>query len=143
MSNTTAAPHQTLDQRRAKHAYKVVSEVLGLQEGEKKKFKTHAKKLPARIMTSGLGPALAFLEAKDYARELRGGLSDWISHCHFPWVPASPKSSDDSPDRLRADILNHSSDFLRLATAEALAYLQWLGRFTDALLKDVKTDEGE
>lgn len=132
--------HKTLDQKRAQHAYEIAKKVADSNDdGKKKKFKTQVKRLPARIMTSGLGPALAFLMAKQYTPELRQALSEWVSHQNFKWAPA-PSPRDNGRDRLATDILANSSDFLRLATAESLAYLQWLGRFTDALLKDVKTD---
>jgi hypothetical protein len=38
-------------------------------------------------------------------------------------------------------VIHGDSDFLRFATAECLAYLQWLVRFTDAELRDVSDQE--
>ena len=43
-----------------------------------KKFGGQAKKLPIRIMAAGLGQALAFLKAKDYAPGLLAELADWV-----------------------------------------------------------------
>lgn len=131
---------QTLDQKRASAAYELVERVSKQDESAKKKFKTQVKRMPVRIMTSGLGPSLAFLLPKDRAPELLKGLGGWISHPRFAW--AKPHPADPASDQLLLDILRGSTDFLRLATAETLAYLQWVGRFTEALLKDVKT-EGE
>ena len=67
---------QTLDQQRAKHAFGVVRSVKADRNADRKQFKIQVKKLPARIVTSGLGQALAFLEAKAYAPELRAGLTN-------------------------------------------------------------------
>lgn len=128
MSATTNPPEPTLDQRRAAHAWETVRKAKN-QEGEHrgqapKKFGGQAKKLPVRIIASGLGQALAFLKAKRYAPGLVAALSDWIA-CR---IPPRKGESDDLLDRIIAG----DSDFLRRATDEALAYLQWLTRFADA-----------
>jgi CRISPR-associated protein Cmr5 len=122
---------KSLDQRRAAHAFRTVNAVKAQSGSSIKEFKTQVKKMPARIMTSGLGPALAFLEAKKYAPELLAGLADWIQS--FPIAGAKPGEKM----HLLARIIDDSSDFLRFATAESLAYLQWVGRFADAVLPKV------
>ena len=116
----------TLDQRRAAHAWDVVDAVASRADKEKKEFGTQAKKLPTRIMAAGLGQALAFLEAQKYAPELRDALADWI-HRRRPSASADPEQK-----RLVVRIIRGAADFLRFATAECLAYLQWLVRFADA-----------
>jgi CRISPR-associated protein Cmr5 len=117
----------TLEQKRAAHCWACVAQVVERKSKvEQKDFGTQAKKLPTRIMAAGLGQALAFLEAKDYAPDLRDALADWI-HIRRP-------ASSDSRDakRLVVRIIHGDADFLRFATAECLAYLQWLVRFADA-----------
>jgi CRISPR-associated protein Cmr5 len=116
---------QTLDQRRAAHAWDVAQGVQRLDEKKKKEFGTQAKKLPTRIMAAGLGQALAFLEAKKYAPELRDALAGWIALRR----PVSPGGET----RLVVRVIQGDADFLRFATAESLAYLTWLVRFADAL----------
>lgn len=116
----------TLDQQRAAHAWDVVNAVASKAEKDRKEFGTQAKKLPTRIMAAGLGQALAFLEAKDYAQELRDALADWIHR-------RRPAPGDDfEQKRLVVRVIRGDADFLRYATAESLAYLQWLVRFADA-----------
>jgi CRISPR-associated protein Cmr5 len=118
----------TPDQERAAHAWQVVQDARNNEKEEKKReFGTQAKKLPTRILTSGLGPALAFLEAKDYAPRLRHALADWLQH-RRP-LPGQPTAEQ---KRLVVRIIHGDADFLRFATAECLAYLQWLVRFTEA-----------
>ena len=69
---------QTRDQQRAAHAWKVVQDVKKEEKSVQTEFKIQSKKLPARIVTSGLGQSLAFLEAKGYAAHLRAALNDWV-----------------------------------------------------------------
>jgi CRISPR-associated protein Cmr5 len=115
---------KTPDQERAAHAWEVVQQAKQLPDKEKKEFGTQARKLPTRILASGLGPALAFLEAKKYAPGLVSGLADWV---HRQRPARSPDNS-----RLVVRIIHEDADFLRYATTECLAYLQWLVRFAEA-----------
>jgi len=114
---------QTLDQKRAAHAWAVVEEVAKwTDEKKKEEFRTQAKKLPSRIMSAGLGQSLAFLEAQGYAQRLLDGLADWMNTCR----------AAQGERRLVVRVIQGDADFLRYATAECLAYLQWLVRFADA-----------
>jgi CRISPR-associated protein Cmr5 len=119
--------HQSLDQRRAGHAWQLVAQVKAADEKARKDFKVQAKRLPARIMAAGLGQSLAFLEAKRTAPLLLAALADWVNQRG----PAGPR---DGEARLLLRIVRGDSDFLRFATAECLAYLQWVVRFADAEL---------
>jgi len=127
-------PDQTLDQRRAAHAWKVIQDVKVAEPSARKEFKIQTKKLPVRIVTSGLGQSLAFLEAKGYARHLREALDDWVK------LPGGNRPAR-ADDRLLMRIVQGSSDDLRFATAECLAYLVWLVRFADAEFRDIKEQE--
>lgn len=117
----------TLEQRRAKHAWQAVQNAIHQQgphsKQDKKKFGVHVKKLPVRIMASGLGQSLAFLHAKDYAPGLIAELNSWIQE-RFP----DPKQPEDLLERLMAG----DAVFLRRVTKETLAYLYWLVRFAEA-----------
>ncbi len=121
---TTTTPHAqpSLDQRRAGHAWQAIQRAKGCESP--KKFGGQAKKLPVRIMASGLGQALAFLKAKKYAPGLIAELSDWIA-TRIPPAASGPKD-------LLERVIKSDSDFLRRATDEVLAYLQWLNRFAEA-----------
>ena len=124
----------TYDQKRAKHAWALVQAVLTLSEVSQREFQIQAKRMPLRILASGLGQALALLEARDAGRELRGALADWIATSGL--VEAPRDESDDLTDW----IVWGDSAFLRLATGEALEYLQWVVRFADSL---IHVDEDE
>jgi CRISPR-associated protein Cmr5 len=120
---------KTIDQRRANHAWATVEKATGLNEEAKKKFATQVKKLPARVVTSGLGQALAFLKAKGYAPLLLARLGDWVlDKRQNPGSNAAPPADD----ALLQRIIKGDSDFLRRATDEVLAYMLWVGRFSEA-----------
>jgi len=128
MTATTPHAQPSLDQRRAGHAWEAVQRAKGCQGAHQgqtpKKFGGHAKKLPVRIMASGLGQSLAFLKAKKYAPGLIAELSDWIA-TRIPPAANGPKD-------LLERVIKGDSDLLRRATDEVLAYLQWLNRFAEA-----------
>lgn len=121
---------QTLDQRRAAHAWKIVQEAK--TSPDPKKFGSQAKKLPSRIVAAGLGNALAFLNAKNYAPLLLQAILDWVlDKRNNPSSTKGLPAINELNARIR-EIMNRDSFFLRWATDETLAYLQWLNRFADA-----------
>lgn len=136
MKFTTNEIRQTLDQRRARHAWDTVQRVKKRQgvhkDQDPSKFGGAAKDLPTRIMAAGLGQALAFIKAKHYAPGLLEELNDWIKL-------RLPPEQGDPPDLL-GRIVRKDSDFLRRATDEVLAYLVWLNRFSEA---DGLTEDSE
>jgi len=117
----------TLDQRRAQHAWNAVQRAKKLASS--KKFGGQAKKLPTRIMAAGLGQALAFLLGKKYSPELLEEIGDWVLDKRASLGSTRPRPKDDA---LIQTIIGGDSDFLRRATDETLAYLQWLNRFAEA-----------
>jgi CRISPR-associated protein Cmr5 len=126
----------TLDQRRAKHAWEAVTSFARQDADGKRRYgddaqeyAREAKKLPARIMAAGLGQALAFILAK--AKDKKPNLSRLHEHLSR-WVIRERPLTAKVPDNLMLSIIEGDSMFLRQATAEALAYLQWLVRFADA-----------
>lgn len=143
MSNVATRPHLDLrttpDQRRARHAWAAVDQIVKKHsrlennkrafDKEAKEFGRQAKRLPTRILSSGLGQALAFLHAKQYAPELLRELGDWILDKRRNRDSAKPKPSDDA---LLREIVESGSETLRRHTDEALLYLQWLNRFAEA-----------
>ncbi len=138
--NTESQP--TPDQLRAKHAWKVVNFILkeyppemvggkSVPHKSAKAFGGAARKLPVRIMASGLGQALAFLRAKNKTRDLLEALGDWVL-------------GERTQNALLDAVVNGTADSLRENTAAVLAYLQWLNRFCEANhLTDEVTSETE
>ena len=124
----------TLDQRRAQHAWQAVENARALKDSEKKDFAREAKRLPVRIKTAGLGQSLAFLAAKsaktgDARNQLLVKLGDWLL---IQRKLASVTDGEIDQNSLVKAIINGDADLLRRATEEALSYLQWLTRFSEA-----------
>ncbi len=128
MTTTMSNGRPTLDQRRAKHAWDAVERAIqgegAHRRQDTKQFGGETKKLPVRIVGSGLGQALAFLHAKNKVPGLLDELNDWV----FQQLPDRNNAERDLLKR----IVNGDSQFLRRVTDEVLAYLQWLTRFAEA-----------
>ncbi|MBM4001268.1 MAG: type III-B CRISPR module-associated protein Cmr5 [Planctomycetes bacterium] len=135
MTQAKTKSDHTVDQRRAAHAWEAIQRVKSdYDDRDRKEYGGHAKKLPIRIISAGLGQALAFLLAKansptssdhkPHVKQVHDELTDWV-------VKRRPMTASD-PDSLLQSVINGDSDFLRQATDEVLAYLQWLNRFAEA-----------
>lgn len=110
-----------LDRCRAEAAWKAVQEIAATD----KEYGSLAREMPTLIQVNGLAQTLAFLKAKNktHHQKMFQHLSDWVCQ----------------QLRLRqGDLLEHilgmDSQLYRRATAESLAFLQWLKRFAEAKL---------
>jgi CRISPR-associated protein Cmr5 len=118
---------RALEQERAKHAWECINEVK--DKNFAGNYRTIAVKAPSLILTNGLGQTLAFLKAKgkndpsDQHEVLYQHISDWLKQ--------QLKLND---DLLEWIVSKATSQQYRLATMEALALLQWLKRFAEAVL---------
>jgi len=126
---------KTKDQQRAAQAWKNISDVKakafeGLYGG-------WVKKLPALILTNGLGQALAFLLAKGKRQEAAKTLYDHLSK----WIMAEVAQVQGV--KLLDWLIKHDSAHYRRATTEALAFVNWLKRFAEAELTIVEPERGE
>ena len=136
---------QNLDQRRAADAWAKINSIAHLPDKKRcEDYTGEAHKLPVRIMASGVGQALAFLFAKQKKKpgleQLVGDLSKWVLvERHLEnGVRVSGIEVPAKSDLLQA-ILVSDTDFLRWATDETLAYLQWINRFAEGLGHDPVT----
>ena len=132
----------SLEQRRARHAWKAVAQAKEkLDENERKDYGRETKRLPVRIMTSGLGVSLAFLRAKGgRAREqLTDDVAGWLGERKIgPSRQDGRQKGSRNGKALVQEIVERDSDFLRLATDETLLYGQWLSRFAEAEIGPVE-----
>jgi CRISPR-associated protein Cmr5 len=115
---------QTIEQRRAHWAYSFATDDSAVK-AKKDEIGRLAKQLPARIMTAGLGHALAFTKEKG-GEILVDGLSKWLAKR----IPSNGK------DDLICRIKDGDAAFLRRATDETLAILIWINRFFEANAKE-------
>lgn len=131
---------QDLAQQRAKHAWEAVQAASALSDKDAKDFGGQAKKLPMRIRAAGLGQALAFVRAKAKPSEkddkkkhhghilLLEQLGGWVLHRLGEQAKPDPVRDD----TVLKTILNNDATFLRRATLEAMAWLEWVNRFAEA-----------
>ena len=116
---------QTLEQRRARDAWEAVRDAKKSGSGD---YKREAKRLPVRILTAGLGHALAFANCKK-------GADGHVANDVAKWVISSLRAGQAEGDparQLMRLVVDNDADWLRRATEEALAYLHWLSRFAEA-----------
>jgi len=130
----------TLEQKRALHAWKKVQALKeNNQYGKKAKdYGREAKKMPARILTCGLGQALAFIQAKSVEKIALKDLHKDLTN----WVINERKIPSANCDTLLLNIIHGDSDFMKRATNETLSYLLWLTRFIEAEMGDI-AEQGE
>lgn len=103
---------QTLDQIRAKLAWDYVQ-----RSSEPEKFATACKRMSSRILTSGLGSALAFTMTKseDEHRLLASALAERLS-------------GDSNAAGYMKRLIESDANRLRRDTEEAMSFLTWLAR---------------
>jgi CRISPR-associated protein Cmr5 len=158
MMQQGATQRQTIEQKRAKHAWDNIRLIQDLSQARpddngalESEYCSRARGLNAMIQQNGLGTTLGFLKAKgkllrdkqdqplyDTQRRLMYNapylllqhLSEWMREQKF--IPPG-----DSHDGLLSWITNTAkSDDYRRATAECLAFGLWLRRFAEAELKE-------
>lgn len=121
MANPTQ--QQTLQQKRAAHAWACIEKV---PAGVQKKYGSLVRGLPSLIQSDGLGQTLAFLKAK------AGGKQDKEHMVAYNHVAAWMQQELGVQGDFLEWLLKQSSTDYRRATAEVLAYLNWLKRFAEA-----------
>jgi CRISPR-associated protein Cmr5 len=147
---------QSLQQQRAKSAWEfaqAAQQKFSKSPDEFTRYANLAKKAPALIMTNGLGQTLAFFWAKSKGKDniaeglLYQHLQQWLigneADFHKPYKKSATTKSSDldlnataeakaSPALIDAITTGDSATYLR-ATAEALAFLNWLKNFAAGL----------
>lgn len=128
----------SLAQRRAAHALACIEQ---LQHGDVDygNYKSYAKALPANILMSGLGQAVATMRSRVGKRagyqQLYNHLEDWLCGKDADAPYHNFQAAGNRSTLLHA-ITQHDQDTYIRAQAEALAYLEWLRKFAEAFLED-------
>jgi CRISPR-associated protein Cmr5 len=128
-------PDQTLGQKRAAHALKVITKLA--EENNYGNFGSYVQRLPATIVMNGLGQAMAGELAagrgsKDDDERAHKTLFDFVES----WLWES-KAYPNDKGLMEAIVESNQGDYIR-AQAEALAYLDWLKKFSQAYLNGDK-----
>ena len=96
-------------------------------EESRKKYRSIALKIPIYILTNGLGQTLAFFKSKGGEHELLyGHLSSWLID----------ENKVFQSGELIERVVKEGSTKYRQATLEALAFLNWIKRFAEAVLPE-------
>lgn len=125
LNNTTTSNPRDLERERAARAWDSIKSAKG--QSYEKKYGSLARKLSTMIQVNGLAQTLAFLKAKgeSHHNQAYDHISVWVCD-RFNWQDT---------DLLTRTLSNSmDSQQYRLATAESLAFLQWLKRFAEAEL---------
>lgn len=142
-----------IEKARAEHAYNTIKNL----PRDVKKYTSYVKALPASILQTGLGQAMATLLAaskgdpekmgdkiKSAHRLLFNHMQSWL--CRSDGLaPYTVESEPGSNSYVLMDsITQHSEEAYIHAQTEALAYLDWLKKFAVALRpeKDGQNDRG-
>ncbi|MCS6872512.1 MAG: type III-B CRISPR module-associated protein Cmr5 [Anaerolineae bacterium] len=127
MTQKAQSAQQTLQQRRAKHAWDKIQQVDSKSADKKKKYGSLVRGLLQLVQTDGLGQMLAFLLAK------AGGDSEsehGLAYAHIAdWIKTEFKLPD---AKLMEWLLQQPTSEYRRTTAEVIAYINWLKRFAEA-----------
>ncbi len=147
---------KTIEQQRAETALEAVRNVAGRANDVQRMYASYAKSLPAMILMAGLGQALATAMSKGAGSASGGNAEAWrllVGHLEVwlvrrcpesPYRGAAPPETGDGPAglALMRAIVDHDQRAYVIAQAEALAYLQWLKKFANALLAREAGDGG-
>ncbi len=146
MSEPAISRQQSLDQQRAERAYKNVTAINEQPDDKlKSRYSSLARKVPAMIQTNGLGQALAFLRAKagspkDRDSEKPERKSHRLVYEHISaWV--MKQLNQDETGSLLEWVIQNDSPTYRRATNEAMAFLNWLKRWAEAILPEPVEEE--
>ena len=140
---------KTLEQKRANYAFRMIKAVSGkTYEG---KFSSLISKLPTLILTNGLGNTLSFLFSKGEKEHLLAIaiITNWLfneadlkvikGEFKEEWFNNLEKLKENIANILNPIILEANTEEYIFATEETLRLLNWLRRFSEAMLK--KGDE--
>lgn len=132
--------NQTLEQKRSKYAFEQILKVKGKKF--EKEFSSLVSKLATLILTNGLGNTLAFLFAKGKDHHLQSVyiVVNWLIN-ESPLGKKDLKDLNDknveekTQDILNRLVLNASVEEYIFYTEESLRLINWLRRYSDALLE--------
>lgn len=122
---------QTIEQKRASDAYGKIKDLP--LDRKTKEYGSKIKRLPAMVQSCGLLPAVGFYASKGDLKDIYSKLEEWFfsADLDFPW-PTTQRSSKN----LLESLAKIDRELYRMATREALAYLNWLKRAAEALLAE-------
>ena len=136
---------QTLEQKRSKYAFEQINSIKG--KNYEKDFSSLVSKIGTLILTNGLGNTLSFLFAKGKGHHLKMVyiLSNWLLN-ESEFSKEKIKLNEDNIRRNIKEIMdnlviNVSTEEYIFYTEESLRLINWLRRFSDAMLEEGDQNE--
>ncbi len=117
------------ERKRANEAFQCVTDANN--ESYAEEYKSLVRKTPMRIKSSGLAATLAFMFSKKGKNEhdlLYSQLADWLRKLHLLRVHSEQ-------NELVHQVIMLENGEYRVVTGEALAFVTWLRRFADGMIK--------
>lgn len=138
-----SAPQRTIHSDRAAWAWDRVSSLKKDEQGQQ--YATHARKLPARLLTCGLGQTMAFLFAKSEGDKKKGGAAKLLEHLGERILKTLDRPVTNDPSKIMTAIVGMDPEPYRQCTHELLAASEWLKRFAEGFFgkEDEVPDDAE
>jgi len=102
-----------------------------------KEFESYVNKVPAFIMTNGLGNTFAYIagQSKSTWKKVKEAIENWLKDNNSGF-----KEIFDNKDFMK-ELVKSSDDQMRALTQEVLAYLNWLRKFAKARKIELETQK--
>jgi len=127
---------KTLEQERSSYAFECISKIKG--ENFEKDASSLIAKLGTLILTNGLGNTLAFLfsKAKDHHLETIAIISNWLYKLEGRKEEIKKDNVQQKIDQImKKFVLDVDVEKYMYYTDETLRLINWLRRFSDAMLE--------
>lgn len=131
---------KSIEKQRMRFAYEFVKNNIS-GESNAKKFEAYVQKVPAFIMTNGLGNTLAYLSTQrdDQWQHVQNAVCKWLSTVNNPLknrIEGTETGIDEVLKCLKEE--NFTDREYRTVTIETLAMFNWLRRFAKAHRQNLK-----
>jgi len=145
--NRETTQQERLEAGRAQFAFRKVSELVRETENDKdkqKKYKSYTRRLGMLIKANGLAAAVAFAFSKASGgspwETLYQHIEEWLQECNIMPRPAPGGQGGCGQTTLAEFLVGLPIPLYRLAENEVLAFLNWLKRFTEAMIEGEAND---
>jgi len=134
---------QTRDQRCASAAAAFLAPHKTAQMESIDAIATASKKTATRVLTCGLGAAVAFCrtkKAKESDEKFQFSVAEALAE-HLLQGQPKGTSGEDAAARLQSRMIADGSEMLRRHTEEALVFLQWVARLAEGMHANYKASQ--
>ena len=125
---------RSIEKERMSFSYNFVKDNIS-GKTDAKKFEAYVQKVPAFIMTNGLGNTLAYLttQGDEQWKAVQNGICEWLKQVDNP-LKERLKSTDGKLENVLKIMRDHNFNDreYRAVTVEILALFNWLRRFAKA-----------